>query len=161
MKGKSISDLKMVKSMANQVKITKKMYLSALANLIKELDEREEDIALADGITPSMAVQFCEHEIELLNKKNTNKSVSKKALEKQEKDTALKDAILNSLTVGTKYSCADIREACEDVSDYAEISASKLSYLLTDMVNNDKSLCREVIKRVPHFYLAVENEVEG
>lgn len=161
MKGKSISDLKMVKSMANQVKITKKMYLSALANLVKELEAKGEKITLADGITPSMAVEYCEHEIELLNKKNTNKTVSKKALEKQEKDTALKKAILESLTVGTKYSCADIREVCEDVSDYAEISASKLSYLLTSMVNDDKTLCREVIKRVPHFYLAVENEVEG
>jgi hypothetical protein len=86
--------------------------------------------------------------------------VSKKALEKQEKDTALKKAILESLAVGTKYSCADIREVCEDVSDYVEISASKLSYLLTSMVNEDKTLYREVIKRVPHFYLA-NNEVEG
>ena len=160
MKGKSISDLKMVKSMANQVKITKKMYLSALANLVKELEAKGEKITLADGITPSMAVEYCEHEIELLNKKNTNKGVSKKALEKQEKDTALKNAILESLAIGTKYSCADIREACEEVSDYVEISPSKLSYLLTSMVNEDKTLYREVIKRVPHFYLA-NNEVEG
>ena len=161
MKGKSISDLKMVKSMANQVKITKKMYLSALANFVKGLEEKGEKVTLENGITPSMAVEYCEHEIELLNKKNTNKSVSKKALEKQEKDTALKDAILNSLTVGTKYSCADIRGVCEEVADYAEISASKLSYLLTSMVNDDKTLCREVIKRVPHFYLVENNEIEG
>lgn len=150
----------MVKSMANQVKITKKMYLSALANLIKELEEKGEKITLADGITPSMAVEYCEHEIELLNKKNTNKSVSKKALEKQEKDTALKNAILESLETGVKYSCADIRAVCGDVSDYAEISASKLSYLLTSMVNDDKTLEREVIKRVPHFSLVGETKGE-
>ena len=159
MKGKSISDLKMVKSMANQVKITKKMYLSALANLVKGLEEKGEKITLENGITPSMAVEYCEHEIELLNKKNTNKTVSKKALEKQEKDTALKKAILESLEVGTKYSCSSIRAVCPEVSDYAKVNSSKLSYILTDMLK-DGTLYREEIKRVPHFYLA-NNEVEG
>ena len=150
----------MVKSMANQVKITKKMYLSALANLIKELEDKGEKITLADGITPSMAVEYCEHEIELLNKKNTNKSVSKKALEKQEKDKELQTAILNSMEVGKKYNCASIREICPDVADYATISASKLSYLLTDLIK-EGSLVREEIKRVPHYSLATTNEVEG
>ena len=75
----------------------------------------------------------------------------------------VKNAILKRLTKGTKYSCADIRGVCPEVSDYAEISASKLSYLLTSMVNDDKTLCREVVKRVPHFSLAnaTENEVKG
>ena len=150
----------MVKSMANQVKITKKMYLSALANLIKELEDKGEKITLADDITPSMAIEYCEHEIELLNKKNTNKSVSKKALEKQEKDKGLQTAILNSMEVGKKYNCASIRENCPDVADYATISASKLSYLLTDLIK-EGSLVREEIKRVPHYSLATTNEVEG
>ena len=146
--------------MANQVKITKKMYLSALANLVKELEDKGEKITLADGITPSMAIEYCEHEIELLNKKNTNKSVSKKALEKQEKDKELQTAILNSMAVGEKYNCASIREICPDVADYATISASKLSYLLTDLIK-EGSLVREEIKRVPHYSLATTNEVEG
>jgi hypothetical protein len=110
-----------------------------------------------------MIVDFCNKEIEALNKKNSSKSESKKDKEKKEKDNALKNAILESLDVGIKYSCADIRGVCPEVSDYAEISSSKLSYLLTSMVNDDKTLYREVIKRVPHFFLAnaTENEVEG
>ena len=95
----------------------------------------------------------------MLNKKNASKTENKKDKEKKEKDNALKNAILESMTVGTKYSCADIRGVCSDVSDYAEISASKLSYLLTSMVN-DKLLNREVIKRVPHFSLVGETKGE-
>ena len=149
--------------MANEIKITKKMKLSAVANLINDLAKKDEKLVLENGITPEMIVDFCNKEIEALNKKNASKSESKKDKEKKEKDKALKNAILESLKVGTKYSCADIRGVCPEVSDYAKISASKLSYLLTSMVNDDKTLYREVIKRVPHFYLAnaTENEVEG
>lgn len=149
--------------MANEIKITKKMYLSAIANLINDLAKKDEKLVLENGITPDMAVGYCNKEIEALNKKNASKSESKKDKEKKEKDKALKNAILESLKVGTKYSCADIRGVCPEVSDYAEISSSKLSYLLTSMVNDDKTLYREVIKRVPHFYLAnaTVNEVEG
>ena len=149
--------------MANEIKITKKMKLSAIANLINELAKKDEKLVLENGITPEMIIEYCNKEIETLNKKNASKSESKKDKEKKEKDNALKNAILESLTKGTKYSCADIRGVCPEVSNYAEISTSKLSYLLTSMVNDDKTLYREVIKRVPHFYLAnaTENEVEG
>lgn len=149
--------------MANEIKITKKMKLSAIANLINDLAKKDEKLVLENGITPEMAIEYCNKEIEALNKKNASKSESKKDKEKKEKDNTLKNAILKSLSKGTKYSCADIRGVCPEVSDYVEISPSKLSYLLTSMVNNDKTLYREVIKRVPHFYLAnaTENEVEG
>lgn len=146
--------------MANEIKITKKMYLSALANLIKSFEDKGEEITLENGITPKMAVEYCEHEIELLNKKNATKSVSKKDLEKKNKDKELQTAILNSMNVGEKYNCASIREICPDVADYATISASKLSYLLTDLIK-EGSLVREEIKRVPHYSLATTNEVEG
>lgn len=149
--------------MANEIKITKKMKLSAIANLINDLTKKGEKLVFENGITSEMLVEYCNKEIETLNKKNSSKSESKKDKEKKEKDNALKNAILESLTKGTEYSCADIRGVCPEVSDYAEISASKLSYLLTSMVNDDKTLGRKVIKRVPHFYLAnaTENEVEG
>lgn len=146
--------------MANEIKITKKMYLSALANLIKSLEEKGEEITLENGITPEMAVGYCEHEIELLNKKNATKSVSKKDLEKKNKDKELQTSILNSMKVGKKYNCASIREICPDVADYATISASKLSYLLTDLIK-EGALVREEIKRVPHYSLATTNEAEG
>lgn len=143
--------------MANEIKITKKMKYSAIATLMQTLDK---DTVLENGIKPNDIVDFCNKEVEMLNKKNSSKTESKKDKEKREKDTALKNAILESLAVGTKYSCADIRGVCPDVSDYAEISASKLSYLLTSMVNEDKTLKREVIKRVPHFSLVVATEGE-
>ena len=146
--------------MANEIKITKKMKYSAIATYMNSL---EKEIVLENGITNKDIAEFCNKEIETLNKKNSSKSESKKDKEKKEKDNALKKAILESLTKGTEYSCTDIRGICPEVSDYAEISASKLSYLLTSMVNDDKTLYRKVVKRVPHFYLAnaTENEVEG
>ena len=146
--------------MANEIKITKKMKYSAIATYMNSL---EKEIVLENGITNKDIAEFCNKEIETLNKKNSSKSESKKDKEKKEKDNALKNAILESLAKDKEYSCADIRGVCPEVSDYAEISASKLSYLLTSMVNDDKTLGRKVIKRVPHFYLAnaTENEVEG
>lgn len=146
--------------MANEIKITKKMKYSAIATYMNSL---EKEIVLENGITNKDIAEFCNKEIETLNKKNSSKSESKKDKEKKEKDNALKKAILESLVKGTDYSCADIRGVCPEVSDYAEISSSKLSYLLTSMVNDDKTLGRKVVKRVPHFYLAnaTENEVEG
>lgn len=146
--------------MANEIKITKKMKYSAIATYMNSL---EKELVLENGITNKDIAEFCNKEIETLNKKNSSKSESKKDKEKKEKDNALKNAILKSLAKGTEYSCADIRGVCPEVSDYVEISPSKLSYLLTSMVNDDKTLSRKVIKRVPHFYLAnaTENEVEG
>ena len=149
--------------MANEIKITKKMKRSAIANLISDLAKKDEKLVLENGITPEMIIEYCNKEIESLNKKNASKSESKKDKEKKEKDSALKQAILESLAVGKKYSCIDIRNACSEVSDYVAISGSKLTYLLTSMVNEDKTLIREVIKRTPHFYLAnaTENKVES
>lgn len=149
--------------MANEIKITKKMKLSAIANLMSDLAKKDEKLVLENGITPEMIIEYCNKEIESLNKKNASKSESKKDREKKEKDSALKQAILESLKAGTKYSCTDIRDVCSEVSDYVAISSSKLTYLLTSMVNDDKTLVREVIKRTPHFYLAnaTENKVES
>lgn len=140
--------------MSNEIKITKKMKYSAIATY---MDSLENELILENGITNKDIAEFCKKEIETLNKKNASKTESKKDKEKKEKDMALKKAILESLAKGTKYSCADIRGVCAEVSDYAEISASKLSYLLTSMVNDDKTLNREVVKRVPHFSLANES----
>lgn len=146
--------------MANEIKITKKMKYSAIATYMNSL---EKELVLENGITNKDIAEFCNKEIETLNKKNSSKSESKKDKEKKEKDNALKNAILENLAKDKEYSCADIRGVCPEVSDYVEISPSKLSYLLTSMVNDDKTLGRKVIKRVPHFYLAnaTENEVEG
>ena len=140
--------------MSNEIKITKKMKYSAIATYMNSL---ENELVLENGITNKDIAEFCNKEIEMLNKKNSSKSESKKDKEKKEKDITLKNAILESLVKGKKYSCADIRGVCTEVSNYAEISTSKLSYLLTSMVNEDKTLNREVIKRVPHFSLVNES----
>ena len=142
--------------MANEIKITKKMYLTAMANYLKSLDN---DTELENGITPTMAVKYCEKEIETLNKKNASKSESKKDKEKKERDKVLQTAILESMEVGVEYNCATIRNICPEVSDYAEISASKLSYLLTDMIKQNL-IVRKEIKRVPHYTKVVETEAE-
>lgn len=147
--------------MANQVKITKKMKLNAIANLLKELANNEElEISLENGVTLDMAVEYCENEVALLEKKNATKSESKKDKEKKEHDKVLQVAILEAMENGVDYNCTTIRNICPEVSDYAVISASKLSYLLTDMIKQNL-IVRKEIKRIPHYAKVVETGVEG
>ena len=138
------------------------MKLNAIANLLKELANNEElEISLENGVTLDMAVEYCENEVALLEKKNATKSKSKAQKEKEELNEKLSNAILSSMEEGTKYQCNGLREICPDIADFTVVSVSKLTHILTELVKNEK-LIREEIKGKPHFSLPTkEDNAEG
>ena len=95
-------------------------------------------------------VAYATHEMELLdNKKNASSEKSKeKAVEREN----LKNAILNVLIEKNDWVMVrDINNANDTMS---ELSNQKLTNLLTEMLNNDKTIERKVDKRVV-FYKAI------
>lgn len=94
----------------------------------------------------TMVVEYAKHEIELLDKKasaTSDKDLAKKA--QRENDKAL---ILNALKeIGNYASLKEINDN-ENLKDY---SNQKLTNLLTEMLNVDKSVERKVEKRVAYY----------
>lgn len=115
--------------MAN--KMTKKDYFNAI--LAK--------YPLTDG-----EKKFVENEIGLLEKKNA----SKKPTATQKANEGIKDAILDFLSIGGKYTITDI---IKSVPECAELSNQKVSALVRGLVD-DKKVVRVEDKRKAYFSLA-------
>lgn len=88
-------------------------------------------------------VDFCNHEIELLNKKN---SAAKKPTKTQIANESLKDDILAVLKDSDPMTASAIAEKMG-------LSVNKVSALLTQL-KEDNSVSREVIKRKAYFTVA-------
>ena len=84
-------------------------------------------------------VEFCNHEIALLVKKNSYKST--KPTKTQIENEGLKDAILNAL---------DKPMTATEISNAVGISVNKASALLKQL-HEDNSIVREVVKRKAYF----------
>lgn len=84
-------------------------------------------------------VEFCNHEIALLVKKNSYKST--KPTKTQIENEGLKDAILNAL---------DKPMTATEIGSAVGISVNKASALLSQL-KEDNSVTREVIKRKAYF----------
>ncbi len=84
-------------------------------------------------------VEFCNHEIALLVKKNSYKST--KPTKTQIENEGLKDAILNAL---------DKPMTATEIGNAVGISVNKASALLSQL-KEDNSIVREVIKRKAYF----------
>ena len=87
----------------------------------------------------SEIVDFCNHEIELLVKKNSYKST--KPTKTQIENEGLKDAILNAL---------DKPMTATEIGNAVGISVNKASALLSQL-KEDNSVTREVVKRKAYF----------
>ena len=90
-------------------------------------------------------VAFCNHEIELLNKKNA--SASKKATKTQIANEGIKDQILDTLRG------SDHAMTATEIGDALGLSVNKVSALLTQL-KEDNSVIREVVKRKAYFSVA-------
>ena len=77
-------------------------------------------------------VAFCDHEIELLNKKNASKGQSKV----QKENEIIKDLIIQELTaIGNPVTVTELQNASEELAKY---SNQKLTALLTQLTaSND------------------------
>lgn len=84
-------------------------------------------------------VEFCNHEIALLVKKNSYKST--KPTKTQIENEGLKDAILNAL---------DKPMTATEIGNAVGISVNKASALLSQL-KEDNSVTREVVKRKAYF----------
>ena len=88
-------------------------------------------------------VEFVDHEVELLNKKN---NAPKKPTEKQVANEKLKDVILAE--IGDKP--MTVTEMQTNISALADLSNQRVTAIVRQLVE-DNSLIRTVVKRIAYF----------
>ena len=120
--------------MTNTKKPTKRENYSALLNL-------------AEVKANPTLVAFIEHEVELLDKKN---SAEKKPTANQVANDALKSAILDDMVEGKAYTVTDI---IKEIPCCADLTNQKVSALLRQLVN-DGIIVKTEDKRKSYFTLA-------
>ena len=94
-------------------------------------------------------VEFLQHEIELLDKKN---SAERKPTPKQVENAGFKADILAWMESGVQYAVADIVKGVPSI-EAAGLSANRVTAMLTQLVN-DGSVIRETDKRKSVYRLA-------
>lgn len=93
-------------------------------------------------------VEFCEHEIELLNRKSSKSTQTKTQIENEN----IKDAIVNALTeIAKPVTITEMQELNTEMANY---SNQKLSALLKQLVENDKKVVKTVDKKKSYFTVA-------
>ena len=115
-----------------EIKKTKKVFYTELLEVVKGNEE---------------LTNFINHEIELLDKKASNKTPSKN----QVANESIKDTIIGVLVeVAKPLTISDIQAQNETL---AELSNQKISALLTQLVNEQK-VVRTVDKKKAYFTVA-------
>lgn len=90
-------------------------------------------------------VEFCEHEIELLNRKSSKSTQTKTQIENEN----IKGAIVNALTeIAKPVTITEMQELNTEMANY---SNQKLSALLKQLVENDKKVVKTVDKKKSYF----------
>lgn len=119
-----------IDTMANTKKMTKReMFEQIKANYNLNADE----------------IAFIDHELELLAKKN---SAEKKPTAVQVANEGIKDAIVDAMEVGKKYTITDLMKS---VPACADLSNQRVSALVRQLVN-DEVLVRTEEKRKAYFH---------
>ena len=117
--------------MANTKKMTKRDYFTAILSKYPLTDAEK---------------AFVEHELELLEKKN---SADKKPTAQQVANEGIKQAIVAGMTPNRLYTVTEIQK---EIPACAEMSNQKISALLRQMVGNE--IVRTEDKRKAYFSLA-------
>ena len=93
-------------------------------------------------------VKFCEHEIELLNRKSSKSTQTKTQIENE----SIKGAIVNALIeIAKPVTITEMQELNTEMANY---SNQKLSALLKQLVENDKKVVKTVDKKKSYFTVA-------
>lgn len=90
-------------------------------------------------------IAFIDHEVELLEKKSGSE---KKPSKTQEANAILKESILNEMEENRVYTITEMLKTlpcCEGLSN------QKVSAIIRQMVDNDKTIIKEVEKRTSYF----------
>lgn len=136
-------------------KLIKKDYYNAIANVISEMDVDVLAVIKDQDVTPSMVLNFIDKEIAALDKKNAGSS--DKMNEKQKENETYKAAILKLMTENPDkaYSVSDL---IKTIPEFAGFSNQKISAVVRLMKENDKTIKKEMVKRVAVFSLAEAKE---
>lgn len=112
-------------------KMTKRDYFKEILEIVKE----NEDLT-----------NFINHELELLDKKNSKSTMTKTQTENEN----IKKVIVNALTeIGTPVTITELQKKCVDLENY---SNQKISALLKQLVDNE--IVKKVVeKRITRFYV--------
>lgn len=125
--------------MTNTKKMTKRDYYETLYTYFQEVGD-------CKRIPQELMLNFLEHEIDLLNKKN---STEKKPTATQVANEALKNTILDYMEPSIGYTVTDIIKGVEECS---ELSNQKVSALMRALKEEGKLTKTEGKKTL--FYLA-------
>lgn len=106
-------------------------------------------LAINEVASNPALVEFIEHELDLLNRKNT---AERKPTAKQVENAGYKEAILAYFEHDVLYSCADVTKGCPACVE-AELSPQRVSALLGQLVDAG-SLTKTVEKRKAFYSLA-------
>ena len=112
-------------------KMTKRDYFKEILEIVKE----NEDLT-----------NFINHELELLDRKNSKSAMTKTQTENEN----IKKVIVNALTeIGTPVTITELQKRCVDLENY---SNQKISALLKQLVDNE--IVKKVVeKRITRFYV--------
>lgn len=129
-------------------KLIKKDYFLAAINYLNAMETKVVAIVKEQEITTDDLSDFFNKEIAQLEKKNN--SSSEKLTEKQRENEALKNAILNWMNENPDkgYSVSDL---IKNVPELAGMSNQKVSAVIRLMKENDKTIKKEMVKRVAIF----------
>ena len=95
--------------------------------------------------SPAELIEFCSHEIELLERKS---ATPKKPTATQVENESLRAELLSFLvSVDTLKNIKEIQEEC---STFAELSNQRMSHLLTALVNDGK-VEKTYVKKTPYY----------
>lgn len=114
-------------------KLIKKDYFNMLREIVVSMERQD-------------LVDFIDHEIELLNKKSSSKSLTKTQVENEK----LKEIILETLKDLNKY--ATISEIQEYNTELADLSNQKISALLKQLV--DTEIIEKMIDKKKAYFKA-------
>ena len=120
--------------MTNSKKLTKRDHFNALLSL----SEVQANPAL---------VAFIEHELELLDKKN---SADKKPTAQQVANDGIKDAIVEGMEPTRLYT---VTELIKEIAECNELTNQRVSALLRQLISEGK-VVKTIDKRKPYFQLA-------
>lgn len=121
--------------MANK-KMTKKDYFYILRNAYPKDTPNYSDV-----------ISFIDHEIDLLEKKNSG---AKKPTAQQTANASIKDAILAGMEKNRLYSIAEIQK---EIPGCADVTNQRISALLRQLINENE-VVRTADKRKAYFSLA-------
>lgn len=118
-------------TMANTTKVTKRDNFNAIIEIATELGRQD-------------LVDFCKHEIELLDKKKSKETKS------QKENTELMTQLLEQLIIiGKAVTISEFMKLASDFVTEHDLSNQKISSLFTKM--KDKEITRTVVKGKAYF----------